>query len=196
MNDDRGRTPIVVVAMLVAAVGVALLLTGWLRSRPTTETATASFPVEAGGLKTISVRDALLIQAGDDSSNIAVAGWFQQTFVLSCPFTLVPPVPVIEGPCALTGWLMAGPESIVHVTGNGMDTNGPHGPALQTAFDGPGIRWANPLPKVGDSAPTPVVLVGHFNDPRAPRCQPENRQECADRFVVTAVAWANGIQNP
>ena len=113
---------------------------------------------------------------------------------------MVPLVPVIEGPCAMTGWLLAENESLVHIVigpnSGSMETSSPSGPAFETAFDGPGIAWARPLPQQGDSVPTPVVLIGHFDDPRAAACQPKNQAECLDRFVVTVVAWADGVENP
>jgi hypothetical protein len=46
------------------------------------------------------------------------------------------------------------------------------------------------------SVPTPVVFIGHFDDPRAEGCRPEHLQLCRDRFVVTVVAWADGVDFP
>lgn len=39
--------------------------------------------------------------------------------------------------------------------------------------------------------PVPIVVVGHFDDPLADRCQPENRQACRDRLVVDKIAYFN-----
>ena len=203
MDDDGAGVPISVAVILLAAFGAVMLVTGWMRGNPGTPTPSASlatpaasFPAEASGKPILSVSDALAIQGRDDASEIAVAGWFQQPLALPCPAPRVPPVPIIEGPCTYSGWLMADPESIIRSIANGLATQGPVGPAFQTAFDGPGMDWAIPLPRTGNSMPTPVVLIGHFDDPRAVGCQPENHQECSDRFVVTAVDWANGVQNP
>jgi hypothetical protein len=201
VSDDRDRVPVSVAWILLAALGAALLLTALMRGWPGGPGGpSASFPAEAQGRPVISVVDALAIQADDDSSDIAVSGWFQQPFAFSCPAPVVPLVPVIEGPCAMTGWLLAEPESVVHITiganSRSMETSSATGPSFETVFDGPGTAWARPLPERGDSVPTPVVLIGHFDDPRAAGCQPENQVECHERFVVSVVAWADGVDNP
>jgi len=36
-------------------------------------------------------------------------------------------------------------------------------------------------------APVPIVVTGHFDDPRAAACRPEARQGCLDRFVLDRV---------
>jgi hypothetical protein len=35
--------------------------------------------------------------------------------------------------------------------------------------------------------PVPIVVIGHFDDPRAADCQPEAVQLCADRFVIDRI---------
>jgi hypothetical protein len=46
--------------------------------------------------------------------------------------------------------------------------------------------------------PFPVVLLGHFNDPRAMDCSVELRQRCRDRFVVDRIVeWQwNAVATP
>jgi hypothetical protein len=194
VNDGRGRVPVSVAWILLAALGAALLLTNLMRTSPASPA--ASFPVDANGLEVMTVVDAIRVRNADDARDIAVSGWFQAPFANSCPAPIVPLVPVIEGPCALTGFLMAEPESIVHVRANSMETSGPTGSAIETVFEGPGTDWARPLPREGDSVPTPVVLIGHFDDARAAGCQPENQETCRDRFVVLIIAWADGVDDP
>ena len=199
--DGPGRqTAILVAAILLAGLGTALALTGIMRPGqsvvPSGPLASASFPATANGHDVLSVADAMAVQAGDDASELAVAGWYQQSELLSCPAPRFPLVPVIEGPCALRGFMMANPESIVHVRSNGWDMGPPSGRFFEVVFDGPEPAWQNPFPRIGDSVPTAAVLVGHFNDARAAGCQAEDRQNCGDRFVVTAVAWANGVDSP
>ena len=156
----------------------------------------ASFPGAAGDRSVVSVSDAIAIQARDDPIELAVAGWFQQPFLFGCPAPRVPPVPLLEGCGSFSGWLMAEPESAVLVHENGMETRPIASANIEVAFDGPDTTWERPLPKLGGSIPLPVVFIGHFDDIRAAGCQPENHQSCVDRFVVTVVAWVDGVDLP
>ena len=56
------------------------------------------------------------------------------------------------------------------------------------------------LPIVGGQRypPVPIVVVGHFDDPRAIRCRPQFRQTCLDRFVVDRIVLFNrdGVAPP
>jgi hypothetical protein len=54
------------------------------------------------------------------------------------------------------------------------------GPRLEILYE-PGLGERLGL---GDG---PVDLIGHFGDPAAEGCRPENRAACQDRFVITAV---------
>jgi hypothetical protein len=44
------------------------------------------------------------------------------------------------------------------------------------------------------STPTPAILIGHFNDPRASLCSRDGPQVCLGRFVVDAVPWTAGFE--
>lgn len=184
--------------VLLAALGAALLLTNLMRRAPEASAPTsASFPAEAGGLPVLTVRAAMDVRAADDRRDIAVAGWFQQPFPMSCPAPAPPSEPFLEGNCSVHfTWLMADPETIVRVRADGAEGSRPVGPAINPIFDGPDTDWARPLPPSGDAIPTPVVLIGHFDDPRAAGCQPEARRACRDLLVVTAVPWADGVLDP
>ena len=194
MDRIPRQTLIAVAAVLVLGLAVALGLAGLLRPGQPMPTATsetaASFPPTAAGHDVLTVPDALDAEAGDDASELAVAGWFQQPFARSCPVPMV-----IEGCSSFAGWLLAQPESVVHHQGNTMWTSPAIGPSIDVVFDGPDTDWARPLPPEGDAVPTAVVFVGHFHDARAAGCQPMNRAECESEFVVTSVAWVNGVDN-
>ena len=200
METDRGTLlraiGIIVASVILALWAVSCLAGMFSANRDSSQTPTASFPSIIQARAVVSVSDALAIQAGDDHSELAVAGWFQQPFPFECPAPLVQPVPLLEGPCKLQGWLMADPESAVLVHENGMETRPIVGANVDVAFDGPDTNWERPLPKLGGSIPLPVVFIGHFDDIRAAGCQPENRQSCLDRFVVTIVAWLDGVDRP
>ena len=197
----RGRSVVLAVGIVVASVFGALFAVDRLGALfPTSPnpsgTASASFPGTLGDRPVLSVSDAVAVKSRDDPSEVAVAGWFQQPFLFSCPAPIVPLVPLLEGPCSLQGWLMAEPESAVLVHENGMETRPIVSANVDVAFDGPDTNWERPLPRLGGSIPLPVVFVGHFDDIRAAGCQPENRQSCLDRFVVTVVAWVDGVDRP
>ena len=198
MESSGRQTAILVVAILAIGVATSLGAAALLGPHPalTARPPEASFPALAANLTVELVPEA--IKARDDgvTDDLAVAGWFQQPFLLGCPVPRLPEVPVIEGCGTLAGWLLAQPESVVHHRGNEMWTSPATGASIDIVFDGPDRDWERPLPPDGDAIPTPAVLLGHFHDPRAPRCQPPNRQECDTEFVVTHVAWANGIDNP
>lgn len=187
---------IVVVSVFGALFAVDRLGTLFAGSPRPSGSPSASFPVTVRDHSVVSVSDAVVVQARDDPTELAVAGWFQQPFLFSCPAPIVPLVPLLEGPCSLEGWLMAAPESAVLVHENGMETRPIVDANVEVAFDGPDTNWERPLPKIGGSVPLPVVFIGHFDDIRAAGCQPENRQSCLGRFVVTVVAWVDGVDRP
>ena len=187
---------IVVVSVFGALFAVDRLGALFATSPGPSDTASASFPGTLGDRPVVSVSDAVAVKIRDDPSEVAVAGWFQQPFLFSCPAPIVPLVPLLEGPCSLQGWLMAEPESAVLVHENGMETRPIVSASVDVAFDGPDTNWERPLPRLGGSIPLPVVFIGHFDDIRAAGCQPENRPSCLDRFVVTVVAWVDGVDRP
>ncbi len=205
MDEHRGRTLAMVAALILGAIAIALVLTGWMRgglAGPAIATGPPSAaPKQAGGMAVITVADAIKVQSGDSAADIAVAGWYQQSYALPCPAPLQPMVPLLNGDCTIgMTWLMENAESLIHAsrdaTGGTNSSGPPAGPAVHPVFDGPSTGWANPLPENGDSVPTPVVFIGHFDDMRSQGCAPADRQACLDRFVVKVVAWANGVDNP
>jgi hypothetical protein len=66
----------------------------------------------------------------------------------------------------------------------------PHeGPALTPYVEEALAQRLFTLPYVNGQYfhPVPIVVVGHFDDPRADLCQPEARERCRDRFVIDQV---------
>ena len=201
MDSVGRRTAAVVAAILLLGIAGAWGATTLLLPRPAaTDDAgskpAVSFPPLPAGLDAILVPDAIQARAAGVATDMTVAGWFQQPFPLGCPAPVVPEIPNIEGCPSFAGWLLAQPELVVHHQGNQQWTSPAKGPSIDVVFDGPRSDWERPLPADGDASPTSAVLVGHFHDPRAARCQPANRQECDTEFVVTRVAWADGVLNP
>ena len=205
MDEHRGRSLVIVTALIVGAVALALVLTGWMRGGSTGTAGSTGPPTDApkavNGMAVISVSDALKVQAADSGAETAVTGWYQAPGPVSCPAPQGPTVGLLDGDCTIgMTWLMQDPESLIHIardpSGGSFSGRPPAGAAVNPAFDGPLTNWAIPLPVNGDSVPTAVVFVGHFDDVRAAGCAPADRQACLDRFVVTTVAWANGVANP
>ena len=67
----------------------------------------------------------------------------------------------------------------------------PSGPHLTPWFDShiPGVDELFLLPIINGQRypPVPIVVVGHFDDPLAAQCRPEERKLCQDRLVVDRI---------
>jgi hypothetical protein len=195
VSDERDGIPVSVAWILLAALAAALFLTNLMRTPDPSPS--SDFPERANDMGVVTVADAIEVQRLGADSDVAVSGWFQQSLPIPCPAPLPPVVDLLNGNCTIDmTWLMAEPESTLHIDPNGMSGNSPSSPAINPVFDGPDTSWARPLPQTGDAMPTPVVFIGHFNDARAGGCRAEEQQLCRDRFVVTVVAWADGVDFP
>lgn len=194
MSDDRDGVPISVAWILLAALGAAILLTNLMRSPDSSSD--SGFLATANGLPVVSVADAIEVQQLEADTDVAVSGWFQHPAAIECPEPREPIVPLLDGDCAIDfTWLLSDAQSLWHAEVNDMRMENPAGPAIHPVFLGPDTSWARPFDG-RDSVPTPVVFIGHFDDERAAGCQPQNRQRCLDRFVVTLVPWADGVDLP
>ena len=75
------------------------------------------------------------------------------------------------------------------------------GPAIHPAFTYANAQfssldqaWFDALPAGTDiESPWPVVVLGHFDDPMAAACRPEDRTICEDRFVIDRLAAIFGV---
>ena len=201
--ERRRRTAAVTVA------AIALLLSNGLPATvPSTPSGTSSAPtpgpsatVEAAafpstifGVEVLSVPEAIAIRDHGDSAEIVVSGRYAPPEPVPCLGPLRPLIPLLEGDCSIDyTWLMAAPESTRRMNGDTLLSIGPPaGPAIHPVFDGLNTSWARPIPQSGDSVPTAVVFVGHFNDARAAGCRPDHRELCRERFVVDQVPWVDG----
>jgi hypothetical protein len=68
---------------------------------------------------------------------------------------------------------------------------GPHLTPLVPSTDEMQPLFAVNYQKGGFWAPVPIVVVGHFDDPRAADCRKSARQLCRDRFVLDRVVTFN-----
>jgi len=67
----------------------------------------------------------------------------------------------------------------------------PSGPGIHLRFEAPQVDW----PPVDDQetvTPVPIVAIGHFDDPAAATCPPEDATWCHDLFIIDNIAWAYG----
>lgn len=152
------------------------------------------FPTEVDGNRVLTVSQAISARDSGATGPIAIGGWFSMAPVHSCPAPFRDPHP-FEFYCQVGDWALAeAPEAIVGVTvtSNGDSTSmAVHGRSMTKA-------WLQPVLELGRGQifppgttetwqPVPVVLIGHFGDPRAAACPPELRQTCFDRFVAERV---------
>jgi hypothetical protein len=150
------------------------------------------------GLDISTVSEALAIRAleGDDRE-MAVAGWFTPPPMMVCrsPIERLPN-PLIPWCQDGATWLTEEPEVLLQATYGSLTVKTPIGPSLNPFFDTLNSTWKPPLPKVGDSQPADVVVVGHFDDRRARLCPADVVDKCRDRFVVDRVVRADGEEQP
>jgi hypothetical protein len=203
-----------VVIVLVGALTVAMADVGRLGGGPSTPAGSGGVATvgasatptaqaitgEAFSLPVIQVTDAIAVRdAGVDDRELAVQGWFARE-IASCPAPLTKPINPLQTGCP-DGfvWLMKEAESLVHQSGDHTSFGAPTGPALNPDFDDIDGSWEPTDPGFdtnGDSTPTDVVLVGHFDDRRAALCPEAEVAACRDRFVVHAVASVAGVPQP
>lgn len=214
-----GRLPLrnlaaaAVVVLLVGSVALALADIGRLGGGPPLPSgSTAAGSAGAGatptqqavprstvGLPIIHVSDAIAIRdAGADDRELAVEGWFTPgTLAVRCAAPNPPHTSPLQLDCGDGSmWLTRDPESLIHWTSNQTSHTEPQGPAIRPYLDNLNLpSWPADLrhDATGDSNPTDVVFVGHFDDRRAALCPEVQRVACLDRFVVDSVALVRGM---
>ncbi len=206
-----GLAAAAVVAVLIGTVAVGLGLFGRSGGAPlasgsgvvpsaiATPTEQA-LPGSVLDLPIITVSDAIVIRdAGADDRELAVMGWFTPALTgLRC----VPPAPVspVELDCGDSSiWLTHQAESLIHRTATTREVSAPAGPALKPFLDVLDQSWQPAdlgIGANGDSTPTDVVFIGHFDDRRAALCLDAEQAACRDRFVVDSVALVEGSPQP
>jgi len=142
-------------------------------------------------LPVVTVGDALAIRdGGGDDREIAVRGWYSDAPTMSCPIRFG----VLRLPLEMSCpdqfmWLMQDAEHLHVVDGDTETTRPPVGPALNPDLDSVDRSWIPAHTGPGPIELVDVVMVGHFDDPRAASCPKNARQACRDRFVVDQV-WS------
>jgi hypothetical protein len=140
----------------------------------------------------ISIRD-----AGVDDREIVVTGFLGGAGLrLPCPMVLLPKNPTrLDCPQGFA-WLMLDPESLTTTFPDGSGSNHPPvGPAIHPSFalvDQP----ARANVRDGAESPTPMTVVGHFDDRRAESCPAADVAACRDTFVIDRVVDATDLDVP
>jgi hypothetical protein len=155
------------------------------------------------GLEIMHVSDALAIRdAGVDDRELAVQGWFTPSLApsLRCAAPRYPQTSPVQEQCGDSSvWLTRDGESLIHRSGNETTISDPEGPALRPYLDNLDLSWQPSdfgIGANGDSSPTDVVFIGHFDDRRAALCPEADISACRDRFVVDSVARVHGVEPP
>jgi len=154
----------------------------------------AGLPTTVDGLTVMTVSEVLAARDGGGlrGEAVAVAGyWSGGIFPHSCPAPMGQPGE-LEIYCRDGEWgITELDERILSFDRNGYGTTAV-GPALTPWFpnDLEGIDELYGLPTINGQPypPVPIVVVGHFDDPRAADCRAEARQLCLDRLVVDRIA--------
>ena len=199
-SDPRLRLGAILAATAAVTIVAATFLGVVLRPGPATPAgsmspasispSTTDFPDQLLGLPTISVARALEIRDASPAGSepLAVRGWYTGAPPMRCRAVI--DIDALERTCPdVAAYLMDVPQETVVVRPDGFELRTPAGPVLNPRFigvDGPqGRTWP-------DVRPLPVVLVGHWHDPRSMLCSASAAARCRDAFVVDAVAWADG----
>jgi hypothetical protein len=209
----RGLMAATVVVLLVAtvALGVGGLGRRFQSPAPSDARAHASpgpsptpteqaVPGSVVGLPIIHVPDAIAIRdAGFDDRELAVQGWFTPSLApsLRCKAPQFPLTSPLQSYCGDSSmWLTRDAESLIHRSASETSTSDPEGPALRPYLDSLDSSWQPVdfgIDAIGDSTPTDVVFIGHFDDRRAELCPETEQAACRDRFVVDSVAQVHGL---
>lgn len=147
------------------------------------------------GLPILTVSEAIAVRdGGPDDREIAVSGFLGAGPVFFCAFNPAPLNPT-ELRCSQS-WLMERPESLLTVGVGESVASGrnPTGPALSPSFALVDAPPGHPLTRDGNSTPSAVVLIGHFDDRRAVMCPADSVPACTDTFVVDRVESVEGAR--
>jgi hypothetical protein len=192
-----GRAALLLAAVVIAACG------------PSDPTATAAssapsptIPASVDGYKVMTVSEVLQARSGGGLSKatVAVGGyWSDGSVGHSC----VPPegkvgdlqYRCVDGEFGITERY----EPIMIIDQFGYETVavGPHmTPWIPNDLPGAQALFSLPFINGQRYRPVPIVVVGHFDDPRAADCAAEAAKLCADRLVVDRIAMFNPASVP
>lgn len=142
----------------------------------------SGLPTTVDGLRILSVGEALEARAagGLKDQPVALRGyWSGLASAHSCPYAL-------DQPGELELYCHDGEDGITERDEPILRAAGPHlTPFVPETFAR--RLFARPIANGQQLPPVPIVVVGHFDDPRAADCRPQARQLCRDRFVIDRI---------
>ncbi len=175
-----------VALLAVAGAGVKV----WLDRSPGPDVAPT-----VDGLTVLSVRDVLEARSngGLRDQAIALGGYWSALII---PHTCVPTPPDVPTPGELEircndgefGITELNERIMTYHTGSRITLGvGPHLTPYMSD-DIAKVLFDQPLEFGPNYPPVPIVVIGHFDDPRSADCQPEALQLCRDRLVIDRIA--------
>jgi hypothetical protein len=177
-----------------ARLGILVPVTVMLLAGCTLLPAPEYSPAKVDGNPVLTVTQALEARENGATGPIAIGGWFSMAPVHSCPAPMRDPHP-FEFYCQAGDWALAeAPEAIVDV----VILQNADSTSMTVAGRSMTSARLQPVLELGQGQifppgttetwrPVPVVLIGHFGDPRAATCPAELRRSCFDRFVAERV---------
>jgi hypothetical protein len=199
----RGAVAACIAAVVVAAAACGAPAPEWttqpVPADPTAVTSAItprpvpSLPTTVDGQPVMTVSQLLTARADGAAKRgpYALRGyWSVPDYPFSCPAPMAEPG-VLELYCGGMRFGITERDELALTivrSANETSAHGPSGPVLVPYVSDEQYRQLL-LSPVGDQphAPVPIVVTGHFDDPRAALCQPEARQACIDRFVVDTI---------
>jgi hypothetical protein len=162
----------------------------------------APTPATVDGVPLLQVGEVLATRAagGLRGERIAVVGFWSDG---SVPHSCVPPSEPtgdLELYCHDGEWGITERSEPIVVIDNEGAVRRATGPYL-TPFVPADVPRADELFRIAHVrmpgfAPAPIVVIGHFDDPRAAQCRPESRQLCLDRLVVERIVQLGDETEP
>lgn len=186
-----GRTGRVRVLLGLAAI----LLVGGAAAVSYVSSRRPDIPTTVDGLPVLTVSEAIAAHGAGSlpGSRAAIRGWWSNGEVGHSCAPSTEPIGDLELYChdGEYGITERNEPMFVIDMSSGLITYEAQGPHLSPYFDEPmaGIADLFGLPIINGQRypPVPIVVVGHFDDPRGAQCRPEKRQACLDRLVLDRI---------
>ena len=167
--------------------------------------ASSEFPDHVLGMPVLSIKDvtALIASGSLDGRAVAVAGYWIQMMVPSCPapdrwYSVLEPycgISVVSDTPFAGAWCTPLPN-------NGSECGGNTPPPGSSILE-PVMVDAYPSMSGGPNDAfsrypngVPMALIGHVADPRYIQCRTESEATCRSAFVADTVAWEAGADIP
>jgi hypothetical protein len=161
---------------------------------PPSPSATVTFPVSVDGLTVQNVSELLAARAAGRAVGgpYALRGYWSNNYLpMFCAYR--PPGGVLLPECEDGTWgITERDEEIFHWDSSTEESTSAAGPHLtpyveKASADRSRLFGHSQGANGQDWPPVPIVMVGHFDDPRAVECPPTMRPRCADRFVLDRI---------